>query len=283
MQPRERANTLSEMVRWITPRKLWGGWRRRIERVARRDATIPPLAGPRLLAAFAGSFPEAVFVEIGANDGDQHDHLRPLILENRWRGVMVEPVPYVFDRLRANYGELPGVALENAAIAERDGTRPFYHLAGVSDYEREGLPQWYDGIGSFSREAVVDHVRLIPDIEQRLVETEVPCLTFGSLCAKHGLSGVDLIVVDTEGYDHEILRHIDFGRFDPALVVYEHYHLSREDREDTKARMRAAGYETMSEGFDTWCLRPDADDRLTRRWRRLRPAVAEVTVESEPR
>jgi FkbM family methyltransferase len=240
------------------------------------------LAGETLLRAFATAFPEAVFIEIGANDGEQHDHLGPLIRTNRWRGVMVEPVPYVFARLCRNYGGLERVALENAAIADTDGQRPFYHLAPVADYVQEGLPQWYDGIGSFSREAVVDHVRLIPDIEQRLVETKVPCLTFDSLCAKHSVTDLDLLVVDTEGYDHEILRSTDFARYRPAMVVYEHYHLPLDQIKSTRDAMHAAGYLTMAEGFDTWCLRPEADARLARLWRGLHPAHPELTVHTEP-
>jgi FkbM family methyltransferase len=241
------------------------------------------LAGPRLIRAFGEAFPAAVFVEIGANDGDQHDHLRPIILERQWRGVMVEPVPYVFERLRRNYADLDRVAVENAAIADQDGHRPFFHLSPSPDYASEGLPQWYDGIGSFSRESVLDHRRLIPDIESRLVESEVPCLTFDSLCAKHGLGHIDLVLVDTEGHDYEVLRHIDFSRHQPALVIYEHYHLSESDQTDCETAIRAVGYETMSEGFDTWCLRPEADPALTRAWRGLRPSVPALSARDEPR
>ena len=43
------------------------------------------------------------------------------------------------------------------------------------------------------------------------------------------------------------------------------------------------GYETMEEGFDTWCLRADADQRLTRAWRRLRPRIPALSVHDEPR
>jgi hypothetical protein len=63
---------------------------------ARHRRLLARLAGPRLLAAFADAYPEAAFVEIGSNDGEQHDHLRRHIREHRWRGLMVEPVPYFY-------------------------------------------------------------------------------------------------------------------------------------------------------------------------------------------
>ena len=71
------------------------------------------MAGPKLLDAFAQSFPQAFFVEIGANDGEQHDHLRPLILSRRWSGVMVEPVRRRGVRCGVGggvHGGAPGVA-----------------------------------------------------------------------------------------------------------------------------------------------------------------------------
>jgi FkbM family methyltransferase len=239
------------------------------------------LAGPRLIRAFARTHSSAFFVEIGSNDGEQHDHLRRFILSQEWAGIMVEPVPYVFERLRRNYAEVPRVILENAAIAERDGRLPFYYLVDATVEERSRLPDWYDGIGSFRKETVLSHVRHIPDIERRLVCTEVPALTFDSLCDKHGADRVDLLVVDTEGYDWEIIRHLDFSARRPELMIYEHYHLDPADRRAAAERLHDLGYETMEEGFDTFCLDAEAGPRLRRAWDRLRPAVPGVSVHDE--
>ena len=254
------------------------GWNRfRHRRLLRR------MAGPRLLRGFARQYPEAFFVEIGANDGDQHDHLRPLILSERWSGIMVEPVPYVFERLRGNYGDLDRVVLENVAIADLDGSLPFYHLSEPAPDERHRLPDWYDGVGSFSRETVLGHARDIPDVEHRVVQTEVPCLTYESLCARHGVREVDVLVIDTEGYDHEILKRIDLGRRQPRLVIYEHYHLPRSERAACRELLERAGYETMEEGFDTFGLDTRPADGLARDWRRLRPAIPGAYAEDEER
>jgi FkbM family methyltransferase len=233
------------------------------------------MAGPRLLQAFAAAYPEAFFVEVGANDGDHHDHLRPIIRSRPWRGIMVEPVPYVFARLRSNYGDLADrIALENAAIAERDGTLPFFHMPEVGPDERASLPPWYDEIGSFAREALLTHAEDIPGLEQRMVETPVPALTFESLCRKHGASHVDLLLIDTEGYDWRIIQSLDLrGRLRPRLLVYEHFHLPPDQRAACREHLEAAGYETLEEGFDTFCLDVSAGDALTATWRRLRPAL----------
>jgi FkbM family methyltransferase len=208
-----------------------------------------------LLKRFARLHPDAFFVEIGANDGLQHDHLRPFILSGRWRGLMVEPVPYVFERLRQNYAGVDGVTLVNSAVsAGRDGELDFYYLRDASPGERAGLPDWYDGIGSFSRDAILGHERHMPDISERIVEARVPAYTFDSLLERHGAPSPDLVVIDTEGYDAEIIAAIDFDRHRPTLLVYEHYHFDPETREATRAAMKRAGYRTIEEGFDTICV-----------------------------
>lgn len=225
---------------------------------------------------------EGSFVEVGANDGLQHDHLRSLITSRPWHGIMVEPVPFVFARLRQTYAGMDRVILENVAIADREGPLPFYHLAQARPDELARLPQWYDGIGSFSREALLRHRRHIPDIDERLVRVDVPCLTFEGLCQKHRVGEIDVLVIDTEGYDHEILRSIDLAVHRPRLVVYEHYHLTPIQRRDSRRRLEDAGWQTMEEGFDTWCLLTEPDDRMTRMWRGLRPGVPGAYAEDEP-
>jgi FkbM family methyltransferase len=259
----------------LSPRRAWRSLRFRL--LARR------LAATKLIRAFAETHPEAFFVEIGSNDGVQHDFLRPFIRERQWRGIMVEPVPYVFARLHDNYGTLERVELENAAIADRDGNLPFFHLREAGPSERASLPGWYDGIGSFDRDVVAGHANHIPDIEDRIVRSEVPALTFESLCRRHGVSQLDLVLVDTEGYDFEIVRSIDLEARHPRLLVYEHFHLSADDRERCARHVRDQGYETMEEGFDTWCLDTGPDDRLTAEWRGLRPAVPGVSALDEGR
>jgi len=249
------------------PRRLARALRRRLA----SDAGPGP-AGPTLIDAFAETYPDAVFVEIGSNDGEQHDFLRAHILSRNWTGVMVEPVPYVFERLARNYRHVDRVALENSAVADRDGVLPFFHLAQADEGERAMLPPWYDGIGSLSRDAVVSHADKVPNLERRLTRLEVPCLTFSSLCRRHGLATVDLLLIDAEGSDRELLRHVDLGTFAPRLVIYEHFHLSPEDRAACRSEIEAHGYETMEEGFDTFCLRAGTPDELSRVWSTLRPA-----------
>jgi FkbM family methyltransferase len=225
-----------------------GGDRVRAVR-ARLRPQVPVRPLERVVHELARALPAARFVQVGAHDGTQLDPLRQAILGSRWSGVMVEPVPYVFARLQRRYGGHPRLALENVAIAAVDGTLPFHHLRQAAD--GEDVWQWYDALGSFRRDVVLSHGMLVADIEDRIVTTEVPCVTFDTLCARHGIDRLDLVQIDTEGYDAEVLRLVDLARLRPAVVIYEHLHLAPGERDATRQLLADHGYRQVSDGMDT--------------------------------
>ncbi len=190
------------------------------------------------LADFAKGRRDVFFVQIGANDGKADDMLYPLVREHKWKGVLVEPVKYLFDRLVANYAETQGLVFENAALMDQDGSAVFYRLRQTDD----PLPDWYDKLGSFSREVVLSHKGAIPNIEDYLLEETVECVSFATLVARHKVRRIDMILVDTEGLDFEILKKIEFRHYHPKLIIYEQKHLSSEDKAEAVRLLKRNGY-----------------------------------------
>jgi hypothetical protein len=76
---------------------------------------------------------------------------------------------------------------------------------------------------------------------------------------------VDLVQIDTEGYDYEIVRQIALDQYRPALVLYEHYHLDPDDRRACELHLRNHGYRSISNFMDTLAVRVDPADRRTSR------------------
>jgi FkbM family methyltransferase len=248
--------------------------RRPIGRLARRlyRTAVPRRSGSALvdLVEALSRHTRAVrFVQVGSNDATNDDPLRPYVEAWGWSGVLVEPVPYVFERLRATYEHNPRLALENVAIGADDGPADFFHLAQSDD----DLPHWYDQLGSFSREHIVKHGDDISDVGDRIVRTTVPSSTFESLCRRHGIERLDLVHIDAEGHDAVILRLIDLDKHRPAIVIYEHKHLDEPERAACHAYMSQHGYHWVEEGHDTVCVRRSA---ATRPWSRLGPTWARV-------
>ena len=192
----------------------------------------------RLIALFADIFPEAFVVQIGANDGRTGDPLFGAFSRARWSGLLVEPVPHLYERLVAQYRDRDGVRLERAAVSKQDGEAPLYRLRTVPGE----TPEWFDQLATLNRETLLKHRSAIPDIDSLLVEERVPTVRFETLLARHNVSRVDLLVIDTEGHDYDILSALDFSRFRPVLLMFEHQHLSPSDKAAAVALLATHGY-----------------------------------------
>lgn len=235
-------------------------------------ASEPEITDPRsaVIAEFARAYPRAFFVQVGSNDGLKLDPLRPHIVAREWSGIMIEPVPYVFAQLAGAYQDHPRIILENVAIADHDGTAKLYYLPQSGE---DTLPSWYDALASFRREVLLNHAEYIPDIATRISSLDVPCLTFESLCKKHAVEKIDIVQIDTEGYDAEVIKLIDLDCYSPILVMFEHLHLDPRDWKECLAHLRRHGFEDISDHMDTVCLRVGSlgrqQRRLLRLWRHL--------------
>src|SRR4051812_34422848 len=75
-----------------------------------------------------GKTQDFTFIQIGANDGVSNDPIRRYVVEYGFKGVLIEPQPDVFTRLKANYSGMPGITFENAAIAACDGEIEMYRF-----------------------------------------------------------------------------------------------------------------------------------------------------------
>jgi len=204
--------------------------------------------------------PSPFVVCLGANDVGEGDPLLPF-LRTRWRGLLVEPVPYVFRRLEQRFGGNGRLLLENAAVAGATGTTVFHFVRESSD-----LPPGYDHLGSLSRPLLESHAEIVPELDGRIVHAAVPCFTFSDLLARHHIGAFDLLVMDLEGFDAAALRQIDFRRHRPLLITFEHIFMSDDERTASDALLRAAGYTVVMMEQDAAALRADAGGALRRAW-----------------
>ena len=165
------------------------------------------------------------FIGIGANDGVTHDPLYPFIRDFGWRGIMVEPIPEAFAALEHNYAGFGGVTVVNAAIGMEDGTGTIYTV-GMST-ENAMMMSLHS---SFSRDILLRGKRWHADLERHIIEREVLLMSFPTLLAKANGQAIDVLKIDTEGYDLEILKSVDFSCISPKLILAEHANLSRKDK-----------------------------------------------------
>lgn len=192
------------------------------------------------------------FIQIGANDGKSVDPIYKFATEFGWSGVLVEPLPHVFELLKANYKDHGKLKLLNAALSEKDGSRTMYTVRIDKDTFKGA-----HAYSSFDRSVVARQTRWVPDIASRIEEISVRCISMETLLREAGANQVDLLQIDAEGYDFEILKMIDFARLRPTIICFEHAHLTKAQMNAAAALLRAQGYRMTRDNLDTIAYRPN--------------------------
>jgi len=163
-------------------------------------------------------------VVIGANNGMIQDFLTPYLLYPNIKSLLVEPVKQLYTELQLRFSGFKNVHIENAAVYKKNGKKAIYHLECDTT-----LPYWAAGIGSFDKATVLAHADQITGLDNHLQKEIVNCITYAKLLAKHGFTEVDILQIDTEGYDYEIIKSIDFENLRPYVIIFEILHLTLYD------------------------------------------------------
>ena len=194
--------------------------------------------------------PSGVVVEVGANDPTQLS--QSYGFEQRgWRSILVEPHPRFAQRLR----ELRKGAVYECACGrpEDAGKAVTLYLSGGESSVSLDLMQPH-GLGRVEG------------------SVQVPVRTLDSILDEAGISTVDLLSVDVEGYELNVLGGIDLRRYRPRLVLLEDmlYDLGK-DR-----HMRRQGYQLVRRtGSNSWYVPAEAASPLPLSdrfwlWRKIR-------------
>jgi len=235
-------------------------WEKALSKFARlfRYELKPVLSeNPQIIDVFGLAVRELIsqqddifFLQIGAHDGRDKDPVAPFVREHHWRGLLVEPQKQVFAKLLENYADEKQLLFENSAIAEKDGTLVLYAFEGVSP----------DNPASMATSSRRHYLTLNSEGRRgKVVAQEVPALSLESLLNKHHVERVDLLQIDTEGYDFNIIKMIDFNRIKPKIIHFESNYLNRSQKEECVRLLDKQGYAFLTLGIDSIAyLQPEA-------------------------
>jgi len=171
----------------------------------------------------------AFLVQIGSNDGKTGDPLFPLLQKNKnWKALFVEPVPNSFQKLKANYPDSQRFNFENVAINEGKEMN-FYWVDTKAKDTFPDLPYWYDQLGSFNQQHILKQFdgKLEPFIRTQKLEG----INLPTLFSRNNISLIDILHIDTEGYDWKILSQLNLEQFKPKFILFEQNHLSKKDHQ----------------------------------------------------
>lgn len=134
------------------------------------------------------------FVECGAYNGIIDSTCLFFEETMDWKGLNIEAVPYLFDKLIVNR---PNSINEHYALSSKNGiatfTNPLHPTLGRNF-----------GCGSLSHSE--EHMKGIRGCKMDVFE--VPTIRFSELFKKHNLPDIDLFILDVEGHEEEALKGI---------------------------------------------------------------------------
>jgi FkbM family methyltransferase len=190
-------------------------------------------------------------VQIGSNDGKTGDPIFSLLQRNpSWKALLVEPVPFLFERLQSNYRYNSNIQFDNVAIAEKAGIRAFYYIDPAAKQHFPNLPHWFDQLGSFDRGHIARH--FWETLGPFIISTELATLPLATLLDRNRVTRMDVLHIDAEGSDWIILRQLDITAFQPKVILFEHKHLPATDKSAAMAFVER-NYEITDLGDDFFC------------------------------
>jgi FkbM family methyltransferase len=139
--------------------------------------------------------------------------------------LLVEPVDYNFKLLKKNFANHDNVHFEQSFISNNTKSIFFYYVRENS-IKKLGK-HWASGIGSFSKEHILNHKSKRFQIEESDIESiNIISQTFNQLCKKYNVNTIDNLLIDVEGHEMSIIKSIDFNKILIKEIKFEFKHLT---------------------------------------------------------
>jgi len=157
-------------------------------------------------------------IQVGANDGERFDILNKFIKKNKTKSILIEPIKKNFVNLQKSYKNYKFVKLENVAISVNNEINYLFKVD-------EKFLKFYDyhipGITSFNKDHLIKH----GVNKTHIVREKVRTISIKNILKKYNIKKLDLLFIDTEGYDGKIV--LDFLKIEnlKPIIVFEFIHI----------------------------------------------------------
>lgn len=195
-------------------------------------------------------------VQIGANDGISHDHLHNIIKKFQLKSLLLEPVKKYFLDLQNNYLNFDNVKIENSALSVNNEII-FLYMVNPEYSGKYGSIS--SGISSFYKKHLIQH-----GIKKKhIVQEKVNQISFDVLLQKYNFKSFDLLLIDTEGYDCQIVNDffLKIKKIRP-IIIFEWSHIKNSELENTLYIIIKNNYFFFPIGDDVFCYPSEKDISL---------------------
>lgn len=185
------------------------------------------------------------FIQVGANDGVSFDFLYDFVTKRNSTGIAIEPIEQYFKELEFNYSKHHNIKAINKAVHPTDKQIVVYKINDKAKYK---YPDWVKGIASLDPNHHKKTNILSEDIEEEIVSSD----TLSNIIRdSYKLNKLDYFQIDTEGFDFEILKMVNFNKLRPSIIKYESVNLSDEQKMSSILLLKKERYYVFNEYGDT--------------------------------
>lgn len=189
------------------------------------------------------------FIQVGAWDGTGYDFLYDFVKERKSAGIVIEPLPDYFEKLKQNYSYNPSVIPVNKAVFHEKKEIELYR---VDPTRTEGLPDWAGGIASVDP---AHHKKAQIPSSVIITETVQADTLMNIIKEYYPYDTADFFQVDVEGYDFDVITQLDFTFINPDIIKFEYINLGAEIAEKAIGLLKTKGYYCFYDDIDIIAVR----------------------------
>ncbi len=131
--------------------------------------------------------------------------------------ILVEPNKDLINKIKKNYNNMKNVYIYNNAIYYTDD----------EDIELY-IPAKNGVMGTVAENGLIysdSHFSLVPmndwGNKNNMAKITTKSITFDKICSNHGITNIDYLQIDIEGFDSEIIKMIDFSKYKINTIRFE--------------------------------------------------------------
>lgn len=139
-----------------------------------------------------------VFIELGANDGLDQSNTAFLEFNRNWTGILIEPSPSAYVKCKTNRPN--SIVLNYACVSD--------------DYLESYITGDFDG-------KLMNSINGLRLGSNNLIS--VPAKKLEAILDEYNFKDIDLLSLDTEGYELNILKGLNLDKYKPTYILVEIY------------------------------------------------------------
>ena len=154
------------------------------------------------------------FIEAGANDGYRQSNTYYLERFKGWQGVLVEGIPQLYQE----------------CVAQRHNSQVFNCALVADDFQEPSVTMKYANLMSIVDGALKSEAGDRQHLEKaakyqhdvnRSYDVTVPARTLTSILDEVGVTEIDLLSLDVEGFELKVLKGLNFNKYQPKYMLIE--------------------------------------------------------------